>query len=65
VSLTSKLKAAARATKDLRHDSPPVTLQDLKRGARIAIEEWLREYAKPSVTDPIGLADDLLQELDP
>lgn len=42
---------------------PPLA-EDLRQGARIALEEWLRRYARPDVTDPIGLVDDLLHELD-
>jgi len=58
------MKRAASASKDARIDQPDVTEEDLRRGARIALNEWLRRYAKPDETDPIGLADELLHELD-
>ena len=64
VKLSTLMKRAARETKDARIDRPSVTESDLKRGARIALDEWLRRYAKPDENDPIGLTDELLHELD-
>ena len=64
--LSTRLRreAVSVAKMVMEETGPDSHMHDLKLGARVAIEEWLRRYAKPEVTDPIGLADELLQELD-